>query len=58
MRVGGKRPEGLWIAEDGVVLYHNAGADGYAEYHTGIMVDFVPRKGSAEREYVPALAKT
>ena len=58
MRVGGKRPEGLWIAEDGVVLYHNAGADGYAEYHTGIAVDFVPRKGSAEREYVPALAKT
>jgi hypothetical protein len=43
----------LWIAEDGVVLYQNAGTDGYAEYHTGIAVDFVPRKGSAEREYVP-----
>lgn len=57
VRVGGKRPEGLWIAEDGVVLYHNAGTDGYAEYHTGIAVDFVPRKGSAEREYVPTLAK-
>ena len=53
LRVGGKRPEGLWLAEDGVVLYHNAGADGYAEYQTGIAVDFVPRKGSAEREYVP-----
>ena len=57
LRVGGKRPEGLWIAGDGVVLYHNAGADGYAEYHTGIAVDFVPRKGSAAQEYVPTLAK-
>ena len=56
LRVGGKRPEGLWIAEDGVVLYHNEGADGYAEYHTGIQVDFVPRRGSAEREYVPIRA--
>lgn len=58
LRVGGKRPEGLWIAEDGVVLYHNAGADGYAESHTGITVDFVPRKGSAAQEYVPVLAST
>ena len=58
LRVGGKRPEGLWIAEDGVVLYHNAGADGYAEYHTGITVDFVPRKGSAEQEFVPVATVT
>ena len=58
LRVGGKRPEGLWIAEDGVVLYHNAGTDGYAEYHTGITVDFVPRKGSAEQEFVPVATVT
>ncbi len=58
LRVGGKRPEGLWIAEDGVVLYHNAGADGYAEYHTGITVDFVPRKGSAAQEFVPVASVT
>ena len=56
LRVGGKRPEGLWIAEDGVVLYHNAGADGYAELHTGIMVEFVPRRGSAARECIPVAA--
>ena len=54
LRVGGKRPEGLWVAEDGVVLYHNAGAEGYAEFHTGIAVEFVPRRGSVAREYIPA----
>lgn len=57
VRVGGKRAEGLWVAEDGVVLYHNEGADGYAEYHTGIRVDFVPRKGSGAQEFIPVLAQ-
>ena len=56
VRVGGKRAEGLWVAEDGVVLYHNEGAEGYAEYHTGISVDFVPRKGGAQ-EFIPVLAQ-
>lgn len=57
LRVGGKRPEGLWVAEDGVVLYHNEGAEGYAEYHTGISVDFVPRKGGGAQDFIPVLAQ-
>ncbi|MBE6675517.1 MAG: hypothetical protein E7594_01615 [Ruminococcaceae bacterium] len=57
LRVGGKRPEGLWLDERGVVLYHNAGSDGYAEYHTGLQLDFVPAKGSGVQEYVPVLAE-
>ena len=57
LRVGGKRPEGLWVAADGVVLYHNEGAEGYAEYHTGISVDFVPRKGGGAQDFIPVLAQ-
>ena len=52
-RVGGKKPEGLWLQEDGVVLYVNAGQSGYAEAHTGVLVDFVPRRGSALQDVVP-----
>ena len=57
VRVGGKRAEGLWVAADGVVLYHNEGAEGYAEYHTGISVDFVPRKGGGAQDFIPVLAQ-
>lgn len=56
LRVGGKRPEGLWLEEDGAVLYVNAGREGYAELHTGLKVDFVPRQGSALQDVVPVLA--
>lgn len=55
-RIDGKRPEGLWLDQDGVVLYSNAGADGYAEYRTGLQVDFVSRRGSALQDVVPVLA--
>lgn len=57
LRVAGKRPEGLWLDTDGAVLYHNATADGYAEYRTGMRIGFVPRKGSAMQDFVPALAE-
>ncbi|MBR5881670.1 MAG: hypothetical protein IKZ16_08260 [Clostridia bacterium] len=53
LRVGGKKPEGLWLDEDGVVLYVNAGQNGYAEARTGLAVDFVPRRGSALQDVVP-----
>ena len=56
LRVGGKRPEGLWLEADGVILYVNAGADGYAELRTGIQVDFVPRRGNVLQEVIPVLA--
>ena len=56
LRVGGKRPEGLWLDRDGVVLYHNAGTDGYAENRTGLYIDFVRRKGSSMQDFVPVLA--
>ncbi|MBQ2807255.1 MAG: hypothetical protein IJF08_09410 [Clostridia bacterium] len=55
-RVGGKRPEGLWLDESGVVLYHNAASDGYVEFHTGMHVDFVPKRGGAMQDFVPVLA--
>lgn len=57
LRVGGKRPEGLWLDRDGAVLYHNAGADGYAEYHTGLHIGFVPRKGSSVQDVIPVLSE-
>ena len=57
LRVGGKKAEGLWVAEDGVVLYHNEGTEGYAEYHSGISVDFVPRRGSGAQDFIPVLAQ-
>lgn len=53
LRVGGKKPEGLWLDEDGVVLFVNAGQNGYAEVRTGIRVDFVPKRGSALQDVVP-----
>ena len=57
LRVGGKRPEGLWLDGDGIVLYANAGERGYAELRTGIEVDFVSRRPGGEQQVVPALAK-
>ena len=57
LRVGGKRPEGLWLDRDGAVLYHNATDKGYAEYHTGFCIDFVPRKGSVLQDFIPVLAE-
>ncbi|MBQ7378590.1 MAG: hypothetical protein IJW70_02785 [Clostridia bacterium] len=56
IRVGGKRPEGIWLEQDGAVLYHNAGADGYAELRTGLHIGFVPRKGGGVQDFVPVLA--
>lgn len=57
LRVGGKRPEGLWLDAGGAVLYCNEGSDGYAENHTGLYLDFVPAKGGGMQEYVPVLAE-
>lgn len=57
LRVGGKRPEGLWLDESGVVLYHNAAGGGYAEQHTGLHVGFAPKKGGALQDVVPVLAE-
>lgn len=56
LRVGGKRPEGLWLEADGVVLYVNAGENGYAELRTGMQVEFVPRRGSSLQDVKPVLA--
>ncbi len=58
LRVGGKRPEGIWLDQDGAVLYHNAGTDGYAELRTGLQVDFVPRRGGTMQDFVPILAES
>lgn len=57
IRVGGKRPEGLWLDEDGVVLYVNAGQNGYCEVRTGLAVDFVPRRGSTLQDVIPVPAR-
>ncbi len=57
-RVEGKRPEGMWLESDGVVLYHNATSKGYAEKRTGICLDFVPGKSFGMQEFVPVLAKS
>ena len=57
LRVQGKRPEGLWLDRDGIVLYHNDHASGYAENRTGIRVDFVPRRQGREQDMIPVLAK-
>lgn len=56
LRVQGKRPEGLWLDRDGVVLYHNGSATGYAENRTGIRVNFVPRRGGVAQDLIPVLA--
>ena len=57
LRVGGKRPEGLWLDQGEVVLYHNAVSGEYAEQHTGLHIDFAPKKGNGLQDVVPVLAE-